>query len=83
MMRLKLLSAAVMAACMLPLTPAAAGSGSGDVTLIHTGDIHGHLLPRAQPAQRCHRPQHGRWRGAHVHGDSGDPQDDNADATRC
>jgi len=44
MMRLKPLSAAVLAASLLPLTTATAGSD--DLTLIHTGDIHGHLVPR-------------------------------------
>lgn len=40
------LSAAVMAASLLPAAAAYAGTGTGTVTLIQTGDIHGHLLPR-------------------------------------
>lgn len=30
----------------LALTPPVAFAGSGEVTLIHTGDIHGHMVPR-------------------------------------
>jgi 2',3'-cyclic-nucleotide 2'-phosphodiesterase (5'-nucleotidase family) len=46
MMRLKLLGPVMLAASLSPWTLALAGSGSGDLTLIHTGDIHGHLVPR-------------------------------------
>lgn len=45
-MRLKTLCAAMMVASLSPLTPAFAGAGTGDLTLIQTGDIHGHLVPR-------------------------------------
>ncbi len=44
MKNLKTLSAAMLAATLLPA--AAVQAGSGSVTLIQTGDIHGHLLPR-------------------------------------
>lgn len=39
------LSAALLAASLL--TTPAANAGDGNITLIHTGDIHGHLVPRA------------------------------------
>lgn len=37
---------ALSALLSLAVIPAVAFAGSGKVTLIHTGDIHGHLLPR-------------------------------------
>jgi sulfur-oxidizing protein SoxB len=46
MKRLHTLYTAIMAACMLPLTPVLAASGTGSIILIQTGDIHGHLMPR-------------------------------------
>ena len=39
------LALAITASACLPAV-AMAGAGTGDVTLIHTGDIHGHLVPR-------------------------------------
>ncbi len=48
MKKLNPLGTAILAAALLPAAtvPAFAGSGTGEVTLIQTGDIHGHLLPR-------------------------------------
>ncbi len=42
----KQLALSSLIASTLSCAPAFAGSGTGSVTLIQTGDIHGHLLPR-------------------------------------
>ena len=49
-MRQSIKAVAAIAMAMLFVAPALAGDdstpGTGSVTLIHTGDIHGHLVPR-------------------------------------
>ena len=49
MITFKSLPASLLAAAMLPVLAFASSrvtAGTGDVTLIHTGDIHGHMVPR-------------------------------------
>ena len=46
MNRLHIKAAAVLLSLAVATVPSLASAGSGKVTLIQTGDIHGHLLPR-------------------------------------
>ena len=71
MSRLHFKAATALLSLVMATAPSLASAGSGTVTLIQTGDIHGHLLPRPNLRSDAVRPQHGRRRGAHVHGHQG------------